>query len=61
MTENVKVKVNGTKLIVEVELDGTEGNVSSTGKTKLFASTQEKVTIGGKKMTLGLNLYEKIA
>lgn len=54
-TENIKTKIIGNKLIIEIDLDH-RGEVSSTGKSHRIASTcGNKEVTGG--IMLGINAY----
>ncbi len=56
---NVRFKVEGDKLIVEMDLTA-EQEESKSGKSMIIASTRgNKRVIKGKDIMLGLNLYEK--
>ena len=52
--EGFQAKVEGRKLMIEVDLDG-EGTMSSSGKSIVIASTRGNVKIGD--VTVGLNVY----
>lgn len=59
--ENVSYKVEGTKLIIEVDLSQNFGP-SSTGKTNRVASSGGFMAIDGMPgMSLSLNVAKKIA
>jgi hypothetical protein len=58
--ENVKVSTKGS--IVTIEIDAAvDLGFSKSGKTHLVASTQgnQKITVGGRELFLGLNAYTK--
>lgn len=52
--EGYQAKVEGDKLLIEVDLTG-EGTVSASGKSIVIASTRGNVKIGD--VTVGLNVY----
>jgi len=55
---NVKLSVNGEKLIIEVDLSQELG-ASSSGKNILIGSTGGNVTVPGKPgIKVGLNVYK---
>ena len=57
--KNVLYKVEGDKLIVEMDLTADQEE-SKSGKSMIIASTRgNKRVIKGKDIMLGLNLYEK--
>lgn len=57
--QNVSMKVVGSKLVIECDLEA-EGTPSSTGKTTIIASTQGNQSVPGHPtIKLGLNLYTK--
>lgn len=55
--ENVTYKMQGNKLVIEVDLSKKIGP-SKSGKTTLIATTGGNVPIDSKGRRLGLNLYE---
>jgi hypothetical protein len=64
--QNVTYKVTGDKLVIEVDLSAkavSAARESSTGKTKLLASTQGATplpaTVGGRHCTFALNVMLK--
>lgn len=59
MTKNIKVTVEGGKLLVEVDLTKRYGK-SKSGKTTIVASTEGNIELEGTQgIYLGLNLYTK--
>jgi hypothetical protein len=55
--QNVTLKVEGTKLVIEVDLSKEIGP-SSSGKTMLIASTEGNANVPGYEgVKLGLNVY----
>ena len=57
---NVNVKVEGTKLILEI--DGTvDLGPSSSGKTRMVATTSgnKKIQVGDRELHVGLNVFTK--
>jgi len=55
--KNVETRVEGNKLVITCELTG-EGEISSSGKSRVIASTKGNKAIEGTNgMVLGLNLY----
>jgi hypothetical protein len=58
---NVETKVEGTKLIITVDL-AQPGEVSSSGKSLVIGSTEGNVSVPGKpEIKIGLNVYTKKA
>ena len=58
---NVETKVEGTKLIITVDL-AAPGEVSSSGKSLVIGSTEGNVSVPGKpEIKIGLNVYTKKA
>lgn len=55
--ENIKTKVEGNKLIIEVDLS-YRGSVSTTGKSIRVASTEGNKKIEGTNLKMGINIYE---
>lgn len=53
--KNVETKIEGTKLIITVDMSKTFGP-SNSGKTIIVASTEGNVKIGD--VTVGLNVYK---
>ena len=53
--KNVETKVEGTKLIITVDLTKTFGP-SKSGKTIIIASTEGNAKVG--EVTVGLNVYK---
>jgi len=58
-SRNVNLRVEGTKLIIEVDLMQNLG-LSSSGKTNLIASGTEKVP-NNPGVSVGVNVYRKVA
>lgn len=62
---NVTVTTKGNKMIIEVDVSEAvvaAGTPSSSGRTKVFATTGGNKDIdigGGRSITLGLNAYTK--
>jgi hypothetical protein len=57
--QNVAVKVEGNKLVIEVDLTKELGP-SSSGKTILIASSEGNANVPGHEgMKFGLNVYRK--
>ena len=54
--ENITIKVDGDKLVVTIPNLKAEGELSSTGKTKLIASTHGAVEIDHPRRGLKLAL-----
>jgi len=58
--KNAELRVEGTKLIIEVDLSKSFG-ASRSGKSKVIASSEGNVSVPGKeKIKLGLNVYSAI-
>lgn len=59
---NVNMKVEGQKLIIEVDLSKQFGN-SSSGKSIIIASTEGNRSITGAdpNVRIGLNVYQKVS
>ncbi len=56
--KNVKMTVNGTKLVIEIDLSKNLG-VSKTGKSEMIASTQGNISIpSNPEIKIGLNVYK---
>lgn len=57
--KNVTMKVEGSKLMLEIDLSKSFGP-SASGKTTIIASTEgnKAVPYQGKDIKLGLNVYE---
>jgi hypothetical protein len=61
MSRNVEMKVEGTKLVITVDLS-QPGEVSSSGKSMVIGSTEGNVSVPGKaEVKVGLNVYTKKA
>jgi hypothetical protein len=56
MMQNVNMKVEGTKLVITVDL-AYKGGTSKSGKSEIIATTGGNVTVPGTQAKLGLNLY----
>lgn len=58
--KNVTVKLDGTKLLIEVDTAKDFGP-SKSGKTIIIASTEgnQKVNVAGQDVMIGLNVYTK--
>lgn len=56
--QNVRTEVQGSELIIRCDLDNP-GTVSSSGKSRVIATTRggQKVTTPAGDMSLNLNLY----
>lgn len=56
---NVDVEVDGSKMVITVDLS-VEGTPSSSGKSLVIGSTQgnKKVGEGDSEVTVGLNVYK---
>lgn len=59
-SENVQMRWEGTKLVIEIETDETkvEPSLSGSGKSYVYASTRGNLSVGHQ-FTLGLNFYKK--
>jgi len=57
MAKNVTMRVEGGKLIIEVEMDQDFG-LSKSGKTRIIASTEGNISApGNEDVKIGLNVY----
>ena len=56
--KNVEMAIEGTMLIIKVDLS-KEFGPSASGKTTIIASTEGNVTIPGREEKVGLNVYHK--
>ena len=57
--KNVELQVKDGKLVITVDLSKQFG-LSSTGKSRIIASTEGNVSVPGREeIKLGLNLYTK--
>lgn len=58
------VTLKGNKLVIEIDADTTASRLSSTGKTKIVASSggnqSTTVLVAGKPVIVGLNAYIKV-
>ena len=54
---NVAYKIEGSKLLIEVDLSKELGR-SKSGKTMIVATTSGNVDIGHEGIKLGLNMYK---
>lgn len=57
--DNITYKMNGTKLLIEVDLSKKIGP-SKSGKSVNIASTGGNVNIGVRNVKMGLNVYEPV-
>jgi hypothetical protein len=57
--QNAKFTVNGSKLVIEVDLSADLGP-SATGKSRMVASTHGNVVIPGTDVTIGVNAYRRV-
>lgn len=57
MAKNVDMRIEGRKLIIEVEMDQDFGP-SKSGKTRIIASTEGNISApGDEDVKIGLNVY----
>jgi hypothetical protein len=57
MSKNVIMRLEGKKLIIEVEMDQDFGP-SKSGKTRIIASTEGNISVpGDEEVKIGLNVY----
>ncbi len=57
MAKNVDMRIEGKKLIIEVEMDQDFGP-SKSGKTRIIASTEGNISApGDEDVKVGLNVY----
>jgi len=56
--KNVELKVEGDILTIRVDLT-KEFGPSSSGKTVVIATTEGNVSLPGKEIKVGLNVYKK--
>lgn len=58
--KNVEIETKGTKIIITID-SANEFGPSASGKTIIIASTEgnQPVSVNGKVVTLGLNVYRK--
>jgi hypothetical protein len=56
--KNVEMNVEGTTLIIKVDLTKDFGP-SSSGKTTIIATTEGNVSIPDREEKIGLNIYKK--
>jgi hypothetical protein len=56
--ENVKMKIEGKKLMIEVDLS-VKGTPSRSGKSNVIATTHGNVEVPGTDAKIGLNIYRK--
>jgi hypothetical protein len=57
MAKNVTMRIEGKKLIIEVEMDQDFGP-SKSGKTRIIASTEGNISVpGDQDVKIGLNVY----
>ncbi len=58
---NILYKIDGNKLIIEIDLNPKEKPPSKSGKSLIIASTHgNKRLIEGEEIFMGLNVYERI-
>jgi hypothetical protein len=55
--KNVEIKIDGSKLTIEVNLD-QEFGLSKSGKSIVIASTEGNLQLPGREEKLGLNLFK---
>ncbi|GCE13745.1 hypothetical protein [Tengunoibacter tsumagoiensis] len=56
--KNIELKVDGNKLVIEVDLD-QEFGLSSSGKSITVASTEGNIAVPGREeIKIGLNIYK---
>ena len=59
--KNIKMTVDGSKLIIEVDLTQEHG-ISSSGKSIMIASSEGNAPVPGREeIKVGLNVYRKKA
>ena len=57
MAKNVNMRIEGKKLIIEVDMDQDFG-LSKSGKTRIIASTEGNISApGDEDIKIGLNVY----
>jgi hypothetical protein len=57
--ENVKMTIQGSKLIIEVELDNVDTTESKSGKSMIIATTSGNRPVRGRpEIKIGLNIYK---
>jgi hypothetical protein len=58
--QNITISTKGSTLVIEIDATKDLGP-SASGKTRLVASTQgnQKVTVAGRDISLGVNAYVK--
>jgi len=58
--QNVNMSVEGSTLVIRVELEGVSMRPSRSGKTKIIATTSGNIAVPQKpSIKLGLNVYTK--
>ena len=55
----MEIKVNGDTLMIKAKLD-KEGTLSTSGKSRVVASTHGNVPIPGTDLKMGLNVYRPV-
>jgi len=59
--ENMKIEVQGKKVIITIEDHTKESGTSASGKSKTVASTRGNVQVeGANGLVVGLNCYRKV-
>lgn len=58
--KNVELRVEGSKLVITVDLVQEHGP-SSSGKSVVIATTAGNVSVPGHEIKLGLNVYKPVA
>ena len=60
--ENVKVTLEGTRILIEIETDPAKVETvpSGSGKSIVIASTGGNRPLPGTDLVMGLNLYRKV-
>ncbi len=54
--ENIQMRVDGKKLIIEVDLS-VQGTPSRTGKSVVIASSRGNASVPGRTEKIGINVY----
>lgn len=57
--QNVQMKIEGNKLIIEVDLSKEHG-ISASGKSMSIASSKGNKDIGKDNIKIGLNIYKPV-
>lgn len=56
--KNIETKIDGTKLVITVDLSKTFGR-SKSGKTEIVATTEGNVSLEGRpEVKMGINIYK---